>query len=188
MSFFKHIYKKISQKWYPGTKLVGRQVGIELLSRRISAECTVAAADVKAVLESLSGVMGEYMAMGRSVRLDGIGSFYYQLTARKQGVDTSEEVSARQITGTRIRFVPERRYDQAVTRGTKAHRTLMTTPVEWMDLEKMMAEDDEAAGTSPGTGTGTGTGGTNTGGSGSGTGGTGGGTTPGGDDNPDGIE
>jgi len=55
---------------------VGSTVTTDQIAKRLAAESTVSPADVKAVLEALSGVMGDYMAQGRSVKLDGIGSFF----------------------------------------------------------------------------------------------------------------
>ena len=60
---------------------MGNPVTTDQIAKRLAAESTVAPADVKAVLEALSGVMGDYMAQGRSVRLDGIGSFFFQSQA-----------------------------------------------------------------------------------------------------------
>ena len=47
------------------------------------------------------------MAQGRTVKLEGVGTFYFTANATKQGVDSADEVSAKQITGVRVRFIPE---------------------------------------------------------------------------------
>ena len=60
------------------------------IAKRLAAESTVSPADVKAVLEALSGVMGDYMAQGRSVKLDGIGSFFFQSSATGNGKDKAD--------------------------------------------------------------------------------------------------
>lgn len=65
---------------------------------------------MKAVLEALSGVMGDYMAQGRSVKLDGIGSFFFQSSATGNGKDKAEDVSASDINGVKVRFIPETTY------------------------------------------------------------------------------
>ena len=73
-----------------------------------------------AVLKDLGSVMGDIMASGRSVKLEGLGSFYYTANTAKQGVATPEEVSAKQITGARVRFIPEttrNSNNQVVTRS-----------------------------------------------------------------------
>ena len=81
MAFFKKQQQPVNKKWYPRSVLVGNPVTTDQIAKRLAAESTVAPADVKAVLEALSGVMGDYMAQGRSVKLDGIGSFFFQSSA-----------------------------------------------------------------------------------------------------------
>ena len=93
MAFYKRVLKKINNKWYPQLVLVGKPVTTEQIAKRLAAESTVSPADVRAVLTALGGVMGDYMAQGRSVKLDGIGSFYFT-TAAKNGVESREKVSA----------------------------------------------------------------------------------------------
>ena len=94
MAFYKKIQMAINKKWYPQSCLVGNPVTTDQIAKRLAAESTVAPADVKAVLEALSGVMGDYMAQGHSVRLDGIGSFFFQSQASGNGKDKAEDVSA----------------------------------------------------------------------------------------------
>ena len=62
MAFWKRIKMKVNGKWYPKSVLVGSPVSTEQLCKRIAAESTVRPADVGAVLMSLGGIMGEYMA------------------------------------------------------------------------------------------------------------------------------
>ena len=61
--------------------------------------------------------MGDFMAQGRSVKLDGVGSFYFTAVTNKNGVATEKEVSANQISGVRVRFIPETRYRGAGKAG-----------------------------------------------------------------------
>ena len=118
MAFFKKMLKKINKKWYPQSVLVGSPVTTAQVAKRLAAESTVSPADVAAVLTSLGPVMADYMSQGRSVKLDGIGSFYF--TA----------VSANQIVGVRVRFNPETHYERGG--GSRvATRGLTDTPIEW---------------------------------------------------------
>ena len=107
MAFFKKIQKKINSKWYPQSVTVGKPVTTDEVARRIAAESTVSPADTFAVLKSLGGVMGDCMANGRTVKLEGLGTFYYTAAANGNGVDTAEKVTTSQITGVRVRFIPE---------------------------------------------------------------------------------
>ena len=132
MAFFKKMLKKINKKWYPQSVLVGSPVMTAQVAKRLAAESTVSPADVAAVLTSLGPVMADYMAEGRSVKLEGIGSFYFTATANKNGVDKEEKVSANQITGVRVRFLPETRYVRSA--GSRvATRGLTDAVIEWLE-------------------------------------------------------
>ena len=83
MAFYKKIQMKVNGKWYPKSVLVGFAITTEQVAKRVAAESTVSPADVCAVLTALGGVMGDYMVQGRSVKLDGIGSFYFTAATNK---------------------------------------------------------------------------------------------------------
>ena len=87
-------------------------------------------ADVRAVLTALGGVMGDYMAQGRSVKLDGIGSFYFTASTNKNGVATEKEVTAKLINGVRVRFIPETRF-RGSGKGRVSMRSLSDVDIEW---------------------------------------------------------
>ena len=92
---------------------------------------------MKAVLEALSGVMGDYMAQGRSVKLDGIGSFFFQSSATGNGKDKAEDVSASDINGVKVRFIPETTYKRgggSAKKGRRATRALTDVDIEWIDV------------------------------------------------------
>lgn len=163
MAFFKKLQQPVNKKWYPRSILVGTPISTEEVSETLAAESTVSPADVLAVLRALSGVMGKYMAQGRSVRLDGIGTFYFTANAEGNGVATPEEVSVKQIKGVKVRFLPETSYVRTGTNGRVATRALTDVRVDWIDLDHLAADaskdgvtDPEAPGTDekPGTGSG----------------------------------
>lgn len=137
MAFFKKLQQPVNKKWYPRSVLVGSPIGTEQVAKRLAAESTVAPADVLAVLKALSGVMGDYMAQGRSVKLDGIGTFYFTATAHGNGVDTPEEVSVKQINGVKVRFLPETTYRRIGTHGRVATRALTDVELEWVDIDTL---------------------------------------------------
>ena len=140
MAFFKKMMLAINKKWYPRSVLVGSPISTEHVATRLAAESTVAPADVLAVLRALSGVMGDYMAQGRSVKLDGIGTFYFTATAHGNGVDTPEEVSVNQINGVKVRFLPETSYRRTGTHGRVATRALTDVEIEWIDIDNLAAD------------------------------------------------
>lgn len=91
----------------PRSITVGKPVTTNEVAARLSQISTVSRADTYAVLKDLGLVLGDYMAQGRTVKLEGVGTFYFTANATKQGVDSADEVSAKQITGVRVRFIPE---------------------------------------------------------------------------------
>ena len=133
MAFWKRIKMKINGLWYPKSVLVGTPVTTKQVAERLARESTVSLADVYAVLLSLGSVLGDYMSQGRSVKLDGIGSFYFTATANKNGVAKEEDVSAKQINGVRVRFIPETCHKQngSTPAGRRATRNLTDVSIEW---------------------------------------------------------
>lgn len=128
MAFYKARLQKKSGLYYPQAITVGKQISTKQLGMALSDRSTVTLSDTLAVLSELGVVMSTFMAQGRSVHLDGLGSFRYTINAQKQGVATAEEVSADQIKSIRVRFVPE------VTRNadkTVATRSMQPSAVEW---------------------------------------------------------
>ena len=121
---------KVNGKWYPKSVLVMSSIITEQVAKRIATESTVSPADVRAVLTALGGVMGDYMSQGRSVKLDGIGSFYFTAVTMKNGVDKPEEVNATLIRGVRVRFIPETRY-RGAGKGCVSTRGLSDVDIDW---------------------------------------------------------
>lgn len=130
MAFYKKTKMKVNGKWYPKSVLVGSAITTEQVAKRLAAESTVSPADVRAVLTALGGVMGDYMAQGRSVKLDGIGSFYFTASTNKNGVATEKEVTAKLINGVRVRFIPETRF-RGNGKGRVSMRSLSDVDIDW---------------------------------------------------------
>lgn len=129
MAFYKARLQKRSGLYYPQAVVVGKKVTTKQLGKALSDRSTVTLADTLAVLSELGTVMSTFMAQGRSVALEGLGSFRYTINSQKLGVATENEVSANQIRSVRVRFVPE------VTRNvdrTVAARSMQPTAVDWM--------------------------------------------------------
>lgn len=107
MGYFTKKQMKSNGKWYPVATTIGKPVTTKEVARRLSALSSLSTGDVLSVLDLLGGVLGEFMNEGRTVKLEGVGTFYFTANATKQGVDSADEVSAKQITGVRVRFIPE---------------------------------------------------------------------------------
>lgn len=65
---------------HPRLKYNG-SIGTDLLRQRIQERCSLTATDVTAVLDALSHIMGQELADGKQVHLDGIGYFRPCLTS-----------------------------------------------------------------------------------------------------------
>lgn len=112
MAFFKKVKKKINDLWYPEVVTVGQPISTDHIAGRLAEVSTVSRGDIYAVLKELAPVMSEYMSLGRTVKLEGLGTFYYTIVANGNGVKTPEEVTADLISGVRVRFIPERKRNQ----------------------------------------------------------------------------
>lgn len=128
MAFYKKEKQKVNGKWYPRSVTVGKPVTTDEVAKRLAAESTVSPADTFAVLKSLGGVLGDFMANGRTVKLDGLGTFYYTANTTGNGVDTEKEVTARQITDVRVRFIPEKQVNSS---NQVTSRSLVSGNIFW---------------------------------------------------------
>ena len=76
--------------------------------------------------------MAAFMAEGRTVKLEGVGTFYYTINADK-GITKPEEVTAKQIKNVRVRFIPE----TSRTQNNKvATRSLVSDNIYWEEWKE----------------------------------------------------
>ena len=148
MAYFKKTQKKVNGKWYPQVVLIGKPVQTKEVANRLADLSALSPGDCYSMLGNLGKVLGEFMNSGRTVKLDGVGTFYYTPDTSGQGVDTEEEVSAKQIKGTRVRFIPE------TTRGSSNQvttRSLVSENTFWEEL-KLDSSASSPGGNEPETG------------------------------------
>ena len=133
-------------QFYPFAVQVDQPFTTDEVAERLARISTVSSADVYAVLKELPGVMADMMAQGRSVRLEGLGTFRYTINSMKQGVATAEEVSDKQIVGVRVRYVPETRRPNQKGAVTRA---LVDENLRWVryDGQPVADPDDDGADT-----------------------------------------
>ena len=136
-------------KWFPFSVQVDQPFTTDQLADRLADISTVSRADVWAVLKNLPGVMADMMAQGRSVRLEGLGTFRYTINAEKQGVDTAEEVSDKQIVAVRVRYTPETRRPNQKGPVTRA---LVDDDLRWVRYDGQPVEDEDTGTDDTGTG------------------------------------
>lgn len=132
MAYYKKSQKKVNGKWYPQGVTIGKPVQVKEVANRLADLSALSPGDCYSMLGNLGKVLGEYMNAGRTVKLDGVGTFYYTPNTQGQGVDTPEEVSAKQIIGTRVRFIPE--VARSVS-GQVSIRSLVSENTFWEELK-----------------------------------------------------
>ena len=135
--FFKKSKLKVNgkTKWFPRAVIVSkRPADSNELARRIAQMSTASTGDVHLVLRSLPSVMAQIMNEGRTVHIDGLGSFFFKLSCAGRGVDTPEEVSRKQIKDIRVQFLPKRqridgkRFGKPLTQDVEL--------VDWDEIDK----------------------------------------------------
>lgn len=132
MAFFKKVKQKGDNKWHPRAVTTCRPYTTDDVAEKLSFMSTVTPGDTYAVLMNLGPVLAEMMNSGRSVKLKGVGTFYYTCRSEGQGVDTPEEVSAAQITSSQVRFIPEYARNQ---QGKVNERTLISSNLCWINMD-----------------------------------------------------
>lgn len=147
MAFFKRIQKKVNNLWYPQSVTVLKPVTTREVADELSILSTVTRGDTYAVMENLGRVLSNYMGNGRTVKIDGVGTFYYTASSTKKGVKTAEEVSALQINGVRVRFIPEvgRNSGRQVTT-----RSMVNTNISWEEWGKTTTGNTNPGGSGSG--------------------------------------
>lgn len=133
MAFFKRVQKKVNNLWYPQSITWGKAVSTREVADELCILSTATRGDTYAIMENLGRVLSNYMGQGRTVKINGVGTFYYTATSCKKGVQTAEEVSASQINGVRVRFIPEVERDMSNKVTT---RSMVDTKIAWEEWGK----------------------------------------------------
>ena len=142
MAYFKEQFNEKNGVWFPQAVVVGKPIETKKIADRLAQISTVSRADVAAVLAELPGVLADYMAQGKSVRLEGLGT---------DGVPTREEMDfQRQVKAVRVRFTPQR--EGAATKGSTQTRALVPGGIEWLKWNGEAAEEEGADPDGSGTG------------------------------------
>ena len=139
MAFFKKVKKKITGLWYPQVVTVGKPVTTDQVAECLALISTVSRGDTYAVLKDLGGVLAAFMAEGRTVKLEGVGTFYYTINADK-GIAKPEEVTAKQIKGIRVRFIPETSRTQS---NKVATRSLVSETIYWEEWKDEKEKEEK---------------------------------------------
>jgi len=134
--FYKKSQQKINGLWYPKSFTWGKPITSDQVADKLALLSTVTRGDAYAIIKNLGVVLSDYMAQGRTVKIEGIGTFYYTAATNKRGVQTPEEVSAKQINGVRVRFIPEVGRD---VNSKVVTRSMVDANICWEEWDKASA-------------------------------------------------
>ena len=139
MAYYKVLHDKQNGVYYPKSVTQGEPVDTETIADRLAKISTVSRADVAAVLAELPEVIADYMAQGKSVRLQGLGTF--RLTLVSKGVkDIKDFDITKQIEAVRVAFVPAKRGN--AKKGEAITRALVPSGIDWIEWQ---GKDSEAS-------------------------------------------
>ena len=146
MAYYKKQFNEKTGVYFPQAVVVGKPIETKKIAERLAKISTVSYADVLAVLAEMPGVLADYMSQGKSVKLEGLGTFRYTLDT--EGVENEADFDfQKQLKAVRVSFIPTK--EGAVTKGGTATRALVPTGIEWLKYDGQAATDD---GTDPGDG------------------------------------
>lgn len=138
MAFYKKAYNKKTDVYYPRAITIGTAINTDQIAETLADRSTVTKTDVKAVLTEMADVMSQYMAQGKSVKLDGLGSFRLGLSTK--GVKNEEDFDFQtQLQHIKVNFTPETTYPAST--GT-ATRSMVSKNIEWVEYNKTQTEPD----------------------------------------------
>jgi predicted histone-like DNA-binding protein len=96
----------IKPLWYPRIVKYGETVTTKKLAHAIAQVSSLSPGDVRSLIEDLFNVVKENLLDGKSVNLEGLGTFTVTCNAKGTGVETKEDVHPGQITQLKVRFTP----------------------------------------------------------------------------------
>ena len=138
MAFYKKAYNKKTDVYYPRAITIGTAINTDQIAETLADRSTVTKTDVKAVLTEMADVMSQYMAQGKSVKLDGLGSF--RLGLNTKGVKNEEDFDFQtQLQHIKVNFTPETTYPAST--GT-ATRSMVSKNIEWVEYNKTQTEPE----------------------------------------------
>jgi predicted histone-like DNA-binding protein len=101
--------------WY-ATKAGGSIVDLKRIAAEIEKRTSATRADITSVLISLLELIPEHLRNGDAVKLDNFGIFRVNVSSTPS--PTEAEVSARNVKGVKIGFLPSTEMKEALSRAT----------------------------------------------------------------------
>jgi len=138
MAFYKKAYNKKTEVYYPRAITIGSPVSTDQIAQALADRSTVTRTDVKAVLTEMANVMAQYMAQGKSVKLEGLGSF--RLGLNTKGVKNEEDFNFQeQLQRVKVNFTPETFRSNSNGATT---RSMVSPNIEWMEYNKAQLQPE----------------------------------------------
>lgn len=142
MAFYKKAYNKKTEVYYPRAITIGTAINTDQIAEALADRSTVTKTDVKAVLTEMADVMSQYMAQGKSVKLEGLGSF--RLGLNTKGVKNEEDFDFQtQLQRVKVNFTPETTYPASTGAAT---RSMVSNSLEWIEYDKALTTADSSEG------------------------------------------
>lgn len=142
MPFWKKMFNKKQEVYYPRAIVQGKPVETETIAKDLAKISTVSNSDVQAVLGDIAGVMHTRMSQGKSVHIKGLGYFRYTLDT--VGVASLDDFDfQKQVKAVRVEFVPER---TKLSGGTYTRALVDSDDLEWIELSPDTEDDDPVQG------------------------------------------
>lgn len=142
MAFYKKAYNKKTEVYYPRAITIGTAINTDQIAEALADRSTVTKTDVKAVLTEMADVMSQYMAQGKSVKLEGLGSF--RLGLNTKGVKNEEDFDFQtQLQRVKVNFIPETTYPASTGAAT---RSMVSNSLEWIEYDKALTTADSSEG------------------------------------------
>lgn len=138
MPFWKKMFNKKQEVYYPRAIVQGKPVETETIAKDLAKISTVSNSDVQAVLGDIASVMHTRMSQGKSVHIKGLGYFRYTLDTT--GVKSLDDFDfEKQVKAVRVEFVPER---TKLSGGTYTRALVDSDNLEWIELSPDTEDDD----------------------------------------------
>lgn len=142
MAFYKKAYNKKTEVYYPRAITIGTAINTDQIAEALADRSTVTKTDVKAVLTEMADVMSQYMAQGKSVKLEGLG--YFRLGLNTKGVKNEEDFDFQtQLQRVKVNFIPETTYPASTGAAT---RSMVSNSLEWIEYDKALTTADSSEG------------------------------------------
>ena len=77
--FYKKNQQKINGLWYPKSITWGKAITTDQVADQLAYLSTTTRGDAYAIVKNLGKVLSLYMAQGRTVKIDGVGTFIIRL-------------------------------------------------------------------------------------------------------------